>query len=131
MMKAMTKTIQNNTTENNRILLHLSLIETVGPSSIISLIQSLGTKDQRLLSRDLWYEWSDLDLTQLYSFTVRDCQELAGLTFKTATQVVEGLADTTALDSELALLETHLEIRYLTILDDEYPKLLKQIYLAS
>lgn len=116
------------TISNRDILLHLSLLQGVGPATTISLIQSLGTKDQRFLHRDLWWQWAaDIDLNQIYSFTVQDCQQVVGTTLKTAQMVVDGLADKGWLETELKLLEKHRDIRLITIFDDEYPELLKHI----
>lgn len=116
------------TTPNRDLLLHLSLLQGIGPATAISLIQSLGTKEQRFYNRDLWWQWAcDIDLTQIYSFTVEDCQQVVGATPKASQLVVEGLADKTWLNAELKLLEKHTDIRVITIFDDEYPELLKHI----
>jgi DNA processing protein len=116
------------TTSNRDLLLHLSLLQGIGAATAISLIQSLGSKEQRFYHRDLWWQWAcDIDLTQIYSFTVEDCQQVVGATPKAAHLVVEGLADKAWLAAELKLFEKHQDIRAITIFDDEYPELLRHI----
>lgn len=89
-------------------LLHLSLIEGIGDSTI-----------NHILSHNI-------DLDQLYKMSACDLQELFGIMPKKAEAMVVGLQDTLLLEQELHLLEKH-PINIITLLDDSYPVLLRQI----
>lgn len=69
-----------------------------------------------------------LNLDILYTYTAADCVERLGLTLRIAEMLVTGLADHTLLRTELALLEKH-AINYMTFFDDDYPELLRHIYM--
>lgn len=96
---------------NRNTLLHLSLISGLGQAKLEALIAQL-TSDQ---------------LRNLYSFSVTDFQRY-GFTADKAQVIVEGLKDTRLLEQELQLLEQH-DISWLTLLDQDYPALLKEIHL--
>ncbi len=93
------------------IMLHLSLIEGVGPASIKTIIMN---KPKALA-------WQ-----ALYSSTSFDWGRL-GISQKVATLLVVGLRDRSLLEKELALIERH-GIQWTTCLDDDYPELLKHIH---
>lgn len=95
---------------NNRTILHLSLTNGVGPALL-----------QALISNQEAFE-------QLYTLLPSDIAHACGITLSTAQKVVLGLQNRTALDTELALLEKH-RISLITIADQEYPTLLKEIHL--
>ena len=94
------------------VILHLSLIDGVGPAAIQKLIT-------------LWPDQSDWQA--LYSLSLFDWRQ-RGITEKMAERLVVGLADRKELDAELALIEKH-AINWITILDDEYPEQLKHIHI--
>lgn len=96
---------------NRNTLLHLSLISGLGPAKLEALIAQL-TSDQ---------------LKNLYSFSITDFQSY-GFTVDKAQVIVEGLKDTRLLEQELQLLKQH-DISWLTLLDQDYPALLKEIHL--
>lgn len=91
-------------------LLHLSLIEHVGPAGIKHLIDCLGT------SIDTVYSMSASDFIQL------------GCSFKKAEILVTGLQNKFLLHRELELLEKN-PIKVVTFFDKEYPAILKEIAL--
>jgi len=95
-----------------KTLLHLQLISGIGPATIEKLVQHL-TLDM---------------LAELYSYTARDFVERTNLSFDKAELLVKGLASTEILEKELALIERY-AISWTTVFDDDYPALLKAIYL--
>lgn len=93
-------------------ILHLSLIEKIGPAQI-----------QRIVSTIDKYE-----IDQWYRFSVTDYMKLCGMSEPVAMRLVAGLQSTKLLDKELELLETA-SINWMTLLDSDYPFLLKNIHL--
>lgn len=96
-----------------QVLLHLSLIDGIGPSAVTQVIDRKPTS----------IEWSDL-----YRMSLGDLQGICGLTPGIAQKIAQGLADHRLLADELALVQKH-RISYITILDPAYPSLLKHIHL--
>ncbi len=94
------------------IILHLSLIEGVGPTSIKTIIAQKP---------------EDLAWNNLYDFTLSDWHQL-GLSHKLCLALVSGLQDTVLLEKELALIAKH-NIQWISLLDDEYPHLLAHIHM--
>lgn len=99
--------------EQRNTLLHLSLIAGVGPATIDAIV---GKKS----------EYGSLK--NVYNFTEDDLVKMIGLSAKTASLVVLGLRDKKLLEDELTLLAKH-QVDWLTRYDDNYPALLKHIYL--
>ena len=99
--------------DSNKIILHLSLIEGVGPSTI-----------ETMIARKPW----DLDLHDLYQMSASELVRLFSLSFAKAQAVVEGLSDKTALERELDLIDMH-NINWMTLYNDQYPALLKNIHM--
>lgn len=97
------------------IILHLSLIEGVGPATIAQFIER----------KPLDVAWYDI-----YAMNVHELSLRVGLPHEKAQKIVDGLADTHLLAQELALLERHKNVSWCTVLDEHYPTLLKQIYAA-
>ena len=93
-----------------RIVLHLSLIDGVGPATIAACLNSI---EKSLL----------LDF---YTFTVNDFVHHCKLSPKKAETIVKGLSDISLLEKELELLQKH-SIGLTTILDDDYPEFLAEI----
>ncbi len=91
-------------------ILHLSLINGIGPALVEALI---GNQEA---------------FGQLYTLLPSDIAHACSITLQAAQKVVEGLQDRAALDREIALLEKH-GIGLITIADDSYPPLLKEIHL--
>lgn len=91
-------------------VLHLALIEGVGPALSAHIIKHKPDN----------YSWDDL-----YSFTNADWL-MMGISPKSASLVVDGLAATSLLDKELTYSNAN-DIQWLTIYDDSYPALLKHI----
>jgi len=95
------------------VLLHLSLIESIGPATIQLFIEK---------KTDTW-KWSDL-----YQISSADLHHQFGFSLEKAEKIVAGLADNAILEKELAALERY-HINFITLLDDAYPDLLKHIHL--
>ncbi|HBR70182.1 TPA: DNA-protecting protein DprA [Candidatus Dependentiae bacterium] len=99
--------------EQQVLILHLSLIPSVGPVTT-----------QRLLN--FCHEKSGT-LTDVYQWSVKDfCTN--GFSEKISITLFNGLKDRRALENERRLIEQY-NIRYVTIIDDDYPPLLKHIYM--
>jgi DNA processing protein len=74
------------------------------------------------------HERFGVQTSDLYAFTVVDWKLNFGFTDATAQKIATGLADKKILERELALIEQH-KINWMTIADEMYPQLLKEIYL--
>ncbi len=98
-------------TKNNtaHVLLQLSLIAEVGQASIDSLIKKVGADN----------------LLNLHQFRVTDLQAL-GLSPAKANLILNGLRDDRWLVQELNLIAKH-QVQWTTILDSDYPDLLRHI----
>jgi DNA processing protein len=96
---------------NKEFILHLTLIENIGPAII-----------QKIRER------SDISVSDLYSFSQADWIHVFGFSEGASEKLADGLASTKILEEELALIEEH-NVDWLTFEDETYPQLLKQIYL--
>lgn len=94
------------------VLLHLSLIDTIGPSVVQRLLASLPAQN----------------LDQLYQMSVADCMAQCGISERIAHKLVAGLLRIDLLEQELLLVDRN-KIPWVTLLDPHYPQLLKQIHL--
>ncbi len=101
--------------EIRTVLLHLSLIDKVGPATVEKLFQALTAA-------------SITNYSALYSFTIQDLMYYGHLSQNTAQRIKEGLSDKALLEKELALSERS-GIKLITIIDADYPELLKAIHL--
>ena len=97
---------------NKKLILHLSLIDGVGPTTVQNILKNSNSD----LSRDL------------YRLSTYDWMHYFGMTEKVAEKIVTGLADQKILETELQLIEKH-NIRISTIIDNDYPTLLQQIHM--
>src|SRR5579863_10089923 len=97
---------------NKQFLLHLSLIEGIGPIVVKNILR----KDDK-----------NLDYPDFYHLSAADWMHYYGLHQNTAQKLVEGLSDHNKLETELLLLEKH-QIHITTILDESYSALLREIY---
>ena len=91
------------------LLLHLSLIPEIGSGTIQYIIKQVG-QDK---------------LFNLYTYSVADFRQL-GVSQNRAERIVAGLLDKRVLDQELIEIEIQ-GASFVTVLCDEYPKLLKEI----
>jgi DNA processing protein len=117
--------------KSTEVLLHLSLIQNVGPATVFKILQGL------LLDRHpelLHVDWSDiakkssdLKLYDLYDYSLSDLINKFRLPEGCAKQIHEGLSDTEILDRELDLADKN-SVKIVDILSDEYPPLLRQIH---
>ncbi|MFH1831295.1 MAG: DNA-processing protein DprA [bacterium] len=125
--------------QNRQTLLHLSLISGIGPATVCKLIAYLLHVNDLLRDRsgssqsqtcDIFrdkIEYLDtLSFEQIYTFSVADFRNKIGLSEKIATILHQGLTDKKLLEEELELIEKY-TIRIDTILDQEYPALLRNI----
>jgi len=99
--------------DNNLVLLHLSLIENMGPA--------LLERIERRLS-------ADMVLADLYQLTTQDMCHLFALSQGQAQIIVDGLQSTAVLEKELALIANY-AINWCTRHDERYPTLLREIHL--
>ncbi len=110
---------------NTKILLHLSLISGIGPSALGRICNGLSS------SSDINYsqltELQNISFVSLYSYSTSMMQQQFGFSPALADTLVSGLRDKGILDEECALLEKH-NISLVTILDDDYPALLRTIF---
>jgi DNA processing protein len=93
----------------HHVLLHLNLIEGVGPATVSRLIKTFET------------------LSDLYQVTQPELVHQFGLSPVMAEKIVVGLSDAHALHRELVLLEKY-QIKTTSVMDDDYPSLLREIY---
>jgi DNA processing protein len=96
--------------DNELVLLHLSLIDGVGPATVTTLVQKCE------------------NLSVLYDCSERDLVALKWLSPASAKKVVDGLKNRAPLEKELALIERH-AICWTTVQSPDYPELLKSIYI--
>ncbi len=97
---------------NKKIILHLSLIEGIGPSTIAQLCARINEHH---------------DLSDLYTSSARDIVERYQIAPSYAAKIVAGLADRSLFDQEYARIEKH-NISWATPLDGTYPSSLRTIY---
>ncbi|HLW72613.1 MAG TPA: DNA-processing protein DprA [Candidatus Babeliales bacterium] len=95
---------------NKNFILHLTLIETIGPAAIQKIIRS------------------DISISDLYSFSSADWMRSFGFSDATASKLVTGLADKKIIDEEIDLIARH-NVQWVTVEDEMYPELLREIYL--
>jgi len=100
--------------KNNLALLHLSLIKNVGPSSILKIIRKLQ-------------DGSSLNLNEIYKYSSQDFSEKFGISKKISSLISSELSNKSDLEEEIKLAEKY-KIKIITILDDEYPEDLREIY---
>jgi len=96
---------------NDTILLHLSLLEGIGPRVVDKLLQ-----DTTFPLQDI-YLLSASELMLRFNFSESMAQRLA-----------EGLTDAAVLEREINLIQKH-NVGWITIANPEYPVLLKNIHL--
>jgi DNA processing protein len=96
---------------NKQLILHLTLIENIGPATIQPII-----------------ERSDVSASDFYLFSASDWMHTFGFTSATAQKLAEGLSYKKNLEDELNLIERN-NIQWATIQDEAYPQLLREIYL--
>ena len=99
------------TNEKTHVLLHLSLIDGIGSATVGAIISHMH----------LLRTWSDI-----YQITVSEWVQQFGISSQRAVTLCDGLKNGELLQRELALLERH-RISLVTVLDDSYPVLLKEI----
>jgi DNA processing protein len=123
------KKYQNN---NKKVLLHLSLIFGVGPASIIRILKYLLHRNYPGLSQDLVYDYSEFDdkvnLEQLYFLQQKDFVKKIGISELLSQDLVNGLADKKLLEEELEVIKK-IDANFITVFNEDYPDLLKQIHL--
>lgn len=112
--------------KNNLVLLHLSLIYGIGPTSVLKFIKNLFD-DFLKNKKNPALQAVDFDLTQIYNFTQDEFVKRFNFTLAQADLLFNGLKDKKKLDQELDLIKKY-QIDLLTFIDDDYPVDLKQIY---
>lgn len=98
---------------NDEIILHLSLIDGVGPSTVLQLVKSKP--------------W-DMDLTDIYDMNQVEMMKIFQLSSNKAQAIVSGLSDRSRIDRELELIE-QCQVQWTTMFNDQYPEMLKHVHL--
>lgn len=98
--------------DNRHIILHLSLIDGIGPATIAALCARSNEQ---------------YPLFELYTCSARTMVERYGITPTYAAKIVAGLADRSLFEREYARIEQH-KISWATLSDDTYPLDLRTIY---
>lgn len=93
-------------------LLHLSLIEGVGAATVANIVAGKPSS----------IRWQDI-----YGMSISDLRAMWSMPEAMAQRIVDGLADNSLLERELALIAAH-NISWCTVLDEHYPTLLKEIH---
>lgn len=97
---------------SSKTVLHLNLIQGIGPATIERMVQSLG----------------DVSIESLYKFSQSDFENICRLSQVLSEKIYLGLKDFKILDHELSLIEKN-NIKILSVYDELYPTLLKNTYL--
>ena len=97
---------------NFQTLLHLSLLDNIGPSTIMRLISASKNSNHSF---------------DVYTLSVKELQEIGNISREKAQLVNDGLREYKKLDAELQLIEKN-NVDCISILDERYPDLLKNIY---
>jgi DNA processing protein len=100
------------TSQDRLVILHLSIIDGIGPATIAHLAT---------------HKPPDMPWLELYRFSPTELAALMKLPTDKATRIVQGLEQVSLLERELTLASQH-DIHWCTIFDDHYPPLLKQSY---
>jgi DNA processing protein len=116
-----------NTLDNNKkILLHLSLIENIGPTLVLKFLKTLF--DQFLQNqKNAALQKIEFDLNNIYDFSKNDFIQKFGFTQRQAEILSVGLQDKSVLEKELQCIEKY-NIDFLSFIDEDYPSDLKEIY---
>jgi len=120
-----------NSFNNRQTLLHLFLIPEIGPVTVIKIIKGVyKTRHPEFFNielSDIISAPDNLDLFCIYNFSASDFIKKCELTEKISNNLVVYLKDKEYLLKERELIEKH-KINVLTILDQEYPDILRQIH---
>lgn len=92
------------------IVLHLSLIDQIGPVFIKKLVEMIGLND----------------LDDLYNFTEQDFVRF-GISSQRANLLIAGLRDTSILKAELDVIQKFGNVQWITLWCDQYPLRLQHI----
>ncbi len=95
------------------VILHLSLINGIGPSTIKSLIEKKPL---------------NFNINEIYQLSIYELTNFFRLSEIQAKKIKEGLENKNIFDEEISLIEKH-KINWSTFLDNNYPELLKNIHL--
>lgn len=97
---------------STNFILHLTLIDGITPSVIQKIIK---------------LERSGVQTSDLYHLSASDWMYLFNINEQAAHNLVAGLSDMATLEKELNLIEMH-NIQLITLIDEAYPLLLKEIH---
>lgn len=105
--------MKKNKNKNREAILHLSLISGVGGSTVGSLLK---------------LDHFDFGPNGLYELSLKDLTRKFGLSERVASLCFDGLKNKNLLENELALINKEKDVKWLTLIDSEYPPLLKEIH---
>ena len=98
--------------KNKEIILHLSLIDGIGPVTIKKLLRNKP---------------ETFALVDLYNVQAADCMRLFGFSHTISQKIVAGLRNKKNLEKELSLIEKY-NINWTSLWQDDFPQLLSEIY---
>ncbi len=117
--------------DNKRILIHLSLIPSLGPASILRLLTYVCHRAMPDLIHIGWHEiilhHESLPLQLVYTLSAGQIAEITKIKLSDALLAHEMLRSTVLLDEELTLIEQN-QISVLMPFDDTFPEDLRQIH---
>jgi DNA processing protein len=115
----------------HRLLMRLHLADGLGPSAVCQVLSFLarsgGLSEDFFTSPDFTASViQELDFGQIYKMSLYDLVNQVGLTPQAAKLCLVALVDDALVDNEFSLLE-RTSIDYVTLLDDDFPELLRTI----
>lgn len=116
--------------KNIQVLIHLSLINDIGPATIFRILKKLlldqGLCPSHAECADLIGKMPEIDLEALYQYSTIDFENKFQISQKQAEVIEKTLGDGGVIDEELCLLEKH-GIKIVSIFDGFYPESLRHI----
>ena len=117
--------------KNTEVLLHLSLIEKIGPATVYRMLHKLLLDQNPNLLNPDWAEIAkngiNINLAVIYDYSAADFVAEFELSQGCARQIYEGLSDSHVLERELLLAEKN-NVKIVDILSSDYPDILRQIH---
>ena len=117
---------------DKKTLLHLELISGIGSAVVHKICRGLlQQKEPNAYNDDVFLSAARLQtlpFSSLYEYSILSLQKTFGFSVSLAEKIKLGLQDKAMLDQELEEINAN-EISLYTVLDDDYPPLLRTIYL--
>lgn len=118
--------------QGHRLIMQLNLAIGVGPGTVYQVLSFIafsgGLPEDFFISPEFEsHQLSGLDFEAIFNFSEQEFMTRVGLTSQAAKGCLAGLQDSKLFDSECELLARH-KIDCVTLLDDDYPELLRTIH---